>query len=222
MSKQVLWPKVVVASISIGACVWMVTPSAVTGGALASFMSGTEAKASAEANRELDYSYFKESQIIRAFHQRDFDFLNKNERTVLMYINALSTSLPQAALFSGETTLQRILDDTVPALAARKMALSPNSHNQTIELGAKIAVNAYDQMQKVNQPGYFDNKTLGDFTADMTKIVMPDDMMPIEQMQGAGTTDARRLVALYQQSPADFERIYATMVEFAQPTPAGR
>lgn len=215
MSKQIIWPKVIAAGVSIGACLWMVAPSAMTGDMLASFLSGQEAEDSAEASRELDYSYFKEAEIIRAFHQRDFDFLNKNERTVLLYTNALSTSLPQAALFSGETTLQRMLDDTVPAMAARKMALSANSHNQTLALGAKIAVNAYDQMQKVNQPGYFDNKTFGDFTADMTKMVLPGDVVPLEQIQGAGSTDARRLIALYQQSPADFEKIYATMVEFA-------
>ena len=171
-------------------------------------------EAAAAQSAEIDFSYFKQGDILKAFYDGDQAYLATNERLVLMYIGPLNASLSQQALYAGDPMLVQLLDDSIGPAAERKMATSAHAHNQAITGAAEVLGGLLGTMEKYSNEGTANPGSIGEFTADVAGSLIPEGYMTVEQINGDATTDGRRLIALYQQSPAAFDRIYSSMLAY--------
>ncbi len=177
-------------------------------------ISSGEDASPATQGAEIDFSYFKQGAILKAFHEGDHGYLANNERLVLMYLGPLNASLSQQAIYAGDPLLLQVLDDSIGPSADRKMATSSNAHNQAIETTANVIGNMIGAYEKYSSGEGVPPGSLGEVSADISKSMIPEGYMTIEQITGDATTDGRRLIALYQQSPEDFDKIYSSIIKY--------
>jgi len=161
----------------------------------------------------LDYSQFKEGEILKAFKDRDFAALDRDETKTLIYLSGFHDAISNQGVifYTDDQEIFSVVDPSLTPAIERKIATSSEVMNRTMDAGMGALMGMLQGMASARQSG----GSVGDEMAAMNSgIVNSQGAIPVNQWKLEGEKDARLLAGKFTSNRKEFEQIYSGIAAY--------
>lgn len=160
------------------------------------------------------FDAYLQPDIIKAFHDGDFETLEKNEVMTLAYLMGLNGEISGQGvlMYVSDTSILQVVDPSLSTHLERRLVGSRAFAETSVNAGMNSLMGMLGAMAQTRQSG----GSITDEINAVNRSIANGPGVSIQQIQQEGATDGRRLAALYETNRPAFERIYGNMGRFGR------